>query len=225
MSTVQQVNRIPLIGEKAPDFEATTSKGKIHFPSDYNGKWVILFSHPGDFTPVCTTEFVGFQERIKDFKELNTDLVGLSVDQVFSHIKWVEWIKDNLDVSIEFPIIADDMGLISQKYGMIHEKKGNNSVRAVFLIDPNGIIRAILYYPQEIGRNIDEIVRMLRAFQTHEKHKVAIPANWPNNTFLGSKVILPPPTNQALADERKKKIANKELEGYDWWLVTQEITN
>ena len=223
MMIAQEVDRIPLIGEKAPQFEANTTKGKINFPDYYNGKWVVLFSHPGDFTPVCTTEFVGFQERIKDFKELNTELIGLSIDQVFSHIKWVEWIKDNLDTSIEFPIIADDMGLIAQKYGMIHAKKGNNSVRAVFLVDPNGIIRAILYYPQEIGRNIDEIIRMIKAFQTHEKHKVAIPANWPNNAFLGSKVIIPPATTHELAQERKKKLATKELKGYDWWLITQEL--
>ena len=223
MITEQEVYRIPLIGEKAPQFEANTTHGKINFPDDYKGKWIVLFSHPGDFTPVCTTEFIGFQERIKDFNELNTTLIGLSIDQVFSHIKWVEWIKDNLDTSIEFPIIADDMGLIAQKYGMIHAKKGNNSVRAVFLVDPNGIIRAILYYPQEIGRNIDEIIRMIKAFQIHEKHKVAVPANWPNNSFLGSKVIVPPATTQELAQERKKKLETKEIEGYDWWLVTQEV--
>ena len=223
MSTEELFNKIPLIGEKAPQFEVNTTIGKINFPDHYKGKWVVFFSHPGDFTPVCTTEFVSFQERIKEFNALNTELLGLSIDQVYSHIKWVEWIKDNLDVSIEFPIIADDMGLIAQKYGMIHTSKGNNSVRAVFLVDPNGLIRAILYYPQEIGRNIDEIIRMIKAFQTHEKHKVAIPANWPKNTILGSKVIVPPPTNQNIAFERKNKLANNEIEGYDWWLVVQEV--
>ena len=144
MTTEQEANKIPLIGEKAPPFEANTTKGKIDFPNYYKGKWIVFFSHPGDFTPVCTTEFVGFQERIKEFQELNAELIGLSIDQVYSHIKWVEWITDNLDVSIEFPIIADDMGIIAQKYGMVHTKKGNNTVRAVFLIDPNGIIRAML---------------------------------------------------------------------------------
>ena len=152
----------------------------------------MLFSHPADFTPVCTTEFVGFQKRYEEFKKLNCELIGLSIDQVFSHIKWVEWIKEKLNVEIEFPIIADDTGTIAYLYGMIHPGKGTNTVRSVFIIDPSGIIRAILYYPQELGRNLDEILRMVRALQISDEENVAMPANWPNNELIGDKVIIPP---------------------------------
>ncbi|MGB9614501.1 MAG: peroxiredoxin, partial [Fervidobacterium sp.] len=126
---------LPLIGEKVPEFTAKTTHGVINFPKDYEGKWVVLFSHPADFTPVCTTEFVAFQKRFDEFKALNTELIGLSIDQVFSHIKWVEWIKEKLGIEIKFPIIADDRGQIAELFGMIHPGKGTNTVRAVFIID------------------------------------------------------------------------------------------
>ncbi len=157
--------KFPLLGEKTPSFEAQTTKGKVKFPDDYKGKWVVLFSHPADFTPVCTTEFVAFQKRYREFKKLGCELIGLSIDQVFSHIKWVEWIKEKLNVEIEFPIIADDRGSIACELGMIHPGKGTNTVRAVFIIDPNGVLRALLYYPQELGRNMDEILRIIRLFK------------------------------------------------------------
>ena len=212
MEMEKEVYRIPLIGEKAPSFKAKTTHGEVNFPEDFKGKWVVLFSHPADFTPVCTTEFYAFQKRYEEFKKLNTELIGLSIDQVFSHIKWVEWIKEKLGVEIEFPIIADDLGNISKMYGMIHPGKGTNTVRAVFIIDPNGIIRAILYYPQEVGRNIDEILRMIKAFQVADKNKVAMPANWPNNELIGSKVIIPPATSKKEANERLEKAKKKEIE-------------
>ena len=150
---------LPLLGEKVPSFEAQTTSGKIRFPEDYRGKWVVLFSHPADFTPVCTTEFVAFQKRYEEFKKLNCELIGLSIDQVFSHMKWKEWIKEKLGIEIKFPIIADDQGRIAKLLGMIHPSKGTNTVRAVFIIDPKGILRAMIYYPQELGRNMDEILR------------------------------------------------------------------
>ena len=125
-----------LIGDKLPEIKAQTTKGIINLPEDYKGKWLVLFSHPADFTPVCTTEFVAFQKRYDKFRELNCELVGLSIDQVFSHIKWVQWIKDNLNTEIEFPVIADDTGKISEKLGFIHPGKGTNTVRAVLIIDP-----------------------------------------------------------------------------------------
>jgi len=149
-----------------------------------------ILQSPGDFTPVCTTEFVAFQKRFDEFKALNTELIGLSVDQVPSHIKWVQWIKDNLGVEIQFPIIADELGRVAKALGLIHPAKGTNTVRAVYIVDPKGIIRAILYYPQEIGRNIDEIIRMIKAFQTADANHVAIPANWPNNELMGDEVII-----------------------------------
>jgi peroxiredoxin (alkyl hydroperoxide reductase subunit C) len=217
------ISKIPLIGEKVPSFEAQTTKGRIKFPEDYKGKWVVLFSHPADFTPVCTSEFVAFQKRFKEFKKLNCELIGLSIDQIFSHIKWVEWIKEKLNIEIEFPVIADDTGKIANLLGMIHPEKGTNTVRAVFFIDPNGIIRAMLYYPQEIGRNMDEILRVIKALQISDENKVAMPANWPNNELIGSKVIIPPPKDERTAKERIEKAKVKEIECFDWWFCYKKI--
>lgn len=213
------VGRMPLIGDKVPSFEAKSTKGLIRFPDDYKGKWVVLFSHPADFTPVCTTEFVAFQKRYEEFKKLNCELVGLSIDQVFSHIKWVEWIKEKLGIEIQFPIIADDVGRIANMLGMIHPGKGTNTVRAVFIIDPQGVIRAIMYYPQELGRNMDEILRAVKAMQISDRERVAIPANWPNNELIGDKVIIPPPTSEQEAKERPKK-----YECFDWWFCYKSLT-
>ncbi len=210
--------RFPLIGEKFPELEVVTTHGKVKLPDDFKGKWFILFSHPADFTPVCTTEFVAFQKRYDQFKALNTELIGLSIDQVFSHIKWVQWIKENLDVEIKFPIIADDTGQVSSKLGLIHPGKGTNTVRAVFIVDPKGIIRAILYYPQELGRNMDEILRMIKGFQTSDANGVAIPANWPNNELVGDEVIIPPAMTEKEAEERVKK-----YDCFDWWFCHKKI--
>jgi len=223
MEMEKEVYRLPLIGEKAPSFKAKTTQGIINFPDDYKGKWVVLFSHPADFTPVCTTEFYAFQKRYEEFKKLNAELIGLSIDQVFSHIKWVEWIKEKLGIEIKFPIIADDLGNVAKLYGMIHPGKGTNTVRSVFIIDPNGIIRAILYYPQEVGRNIDEILRVVRALQVSDKNGVAMPANWPNNELIGSKVIIPPASSEKEAKERLEKAKKKEIEAYDWWFAYKEL--
>jgi len=214
---------MPLLGEKAPSFTAKTTHGVINFPDDFKGKWVVLFSHPADFTPVCTTEFVAFQKRYEEFQKLNVQLIGLSIDQVFSHIKWVEWIKEKLGVEIKFPIIADDTGEIARKYGMIHPGKGTNTVRAVFIIDPNGVLRAVLYYPQEVGRNIDEILRLVKALQTSDKYEVALPANWPNNELIRDRAIIPPATDEKTAKERLERAARKEIECYDWWFCHKEL--
>ncbi|MGC9520725.1 MAG: peroxiredoxin [Anaerolineae bacterium] len=203
---------IPLIGDKFPEMTVNTTHGKMTLPEEYEGKWLILFSHPGDFTPVCTTEFYAFQKRYPEFKELNTELLGLSVDQVHSHIKWTEWIHDNLNLKIEFPIIADT-GDVANTLGLIHPGNPTATVRAVFIVDPDSTIRAILYYPAELGRNLDEIVRMIKGFQVAEKQKVAIPADWPNNELFGDDVILPPASTEAMAEERRG------MDGcLDWWL-------
>ncbi|AFG35858.1 MAG: peroxiredoxin [Fervidobacterium pennivorans] len=208
----------PLIGDKVPEFTAKTTHGVINFPKDYEGKWVVLFSHPADFTPVCTTEFVAFQKRYEEFKKLNTELIGLSIDQVFSHIKWVQWIKEKLGIEIQFPIIADDRGQISELFGMIHPGKGTNTVRAVFIIDPKGILRAMLYYPQELGRNMDEILRMVKGLQVNDEHGVALPANWPNNELIGDEVIIPPATDCQTAAKRPQ-----EYDCYDWWFCHKKL--
>lgn len=208
----------PLIGEPFPEFKAVTTKGVINFPKDYAGKWVVLFSHPADFTPVCTTEFFAFQKRYEEFRKLNTELIGLSIDQVFSHIKWVEWIKEKLGVEIQFPVIADDRGKIAEQLGMIHPSKGNNTVRAVFIIDPKGVLRAVLYYPQELGRNMDEILRMIKGLQISDKEGVAIPANWPQNELVNDEVIVPPASDVDTAEKRLK-----EYDCYDWWFCHKKL--
>lgn len=212
------LNKFPLIGEAMPNLTVQTTHGTKNIPGDYKGKWIVLFSHPADFTPVCTTEFVAFAKRNEEFKKLNAELIGLSIDQVFSHIKWVEWIKEKIGVEIPFPVIADSLGTMAMSMGMIHPQKGSETTRAVFIIDPDGIIRIILFYPQEIGRNIDEILRALKALQVHVEHKVALPANWPNNELIGDRVIIPPAKSQQDAKERLSK-----FEGYDWWFVHKKI--
>jgi peroxiredoxin (alkyl hydroperoxide reductase subunit C) len=209
--------KMPLIGDQFPKIEVVTTKGKMSLPDDVKGKWFILFSHPADFTPVCTTEFYAFQKRYDEFKKLNTELIGLSVDQVFAHIKWEEWIKDNLKLEIQFPIIADT-GAISNTLGLIHPNKGTNTVRAVFIVDPESVIRAILYYPQELGRNFDEFLRMIKAFQVSDKEKVAMPANWPNNELIQDQVIIPPAQDTATAQKRKS-----EYDNYDWWFAYKKL--
>ena len=211
-------NSFPLIGEKFPEMTVTTTQGKINLPGDYAGKWFILFSHPADYTPVCTTEFVAFQKRYAEFKALNCELIGLSIDQVFSHIKWTEWIEEKLGVTIEFPIIADDMGNVAKKLGMVHEAKGTNTVRAVFIVDDKGVVRIIFYYPQELGRNMDELLRAVKGMQTSDAHGVAIPAGWPNNELIKDSVIIPPACDVASAKKRLD-----EYEGYDWWFCYKKL--
>ncbi len=220
---MDEVTRMPLLGDKFPEMEVKTTHGVIKLPDHYKGKWFILFSHPADFTPVCTTEFVAFQKRYDQFRELGVELIGLSIDQTFSHIKWVEWIEEKLGVKIEFPIIADDLGKVAAKLGLIHPGKGTNTVRAVFVVDPNGVIRLILYYPQEIGRNMDEILRAVKALQTSDKNGVATPANWPENELIGDKVIIPPAGDVKTAKERLEKAKAGEFECYDWWFCYKKL--
>ncbi len=208
---------MPLIGDEFPEMTVQTTKGVMDLPEVFKGKWFILFSHPADFTPVCTTEFVAFQKRYDQLRKLNCELVGFSVDQVFSHIKWEEWIKDNLKIEIEFPIIADT-GTVADTLGLIHPNKGTNTVRAVFIVDPEGIIRAILYYPQELGRNFDEIVRMVQGLQISDNEGVAMPANWPENELIKDEVIVPPASDVQTARKRKD-----EYECFDWWFCHKKL--
>ena len=215
--------RMKLLGEKFPSMEVVTTHGPKKLPEDYEGKWFVLFSHPGDFTPVCTTEFVEFSRRDQEFKDLNTELVGLSVDQVFSHIKWVEWINENSDVTVPFPVIADELGRVSNQLGMIHPGKGTNTVRAVFIMDDKGIIRLIMYYPQEVGRSVDEILRSVKALQLSDTHGVAMPENWPNNQWLGDHVIVPPAATEELAKKRKEDCDIEDATVLDWWLVHKPL--
>lgn len=210
----------PLIGDKLPQIEVKTTHGIMKLPDYFAGKWFVLFSHPADFTPVCTTEFVAFEKRRSDFEKLNCDLIGLSIDQVFSHMKWTEWIHQNLGVEIKFPIIADDSGRVAAKMGMVHPGKGTNTVRAVFIVDPEGKVRLIIYYPQEIGRNTDEILRALKALQTSDSYKISTPANWPNNELIGDEVIIPPPGDEKTA---KTRVTGGEIVCKDWWFCHKKL--
>lgn len=213
----EQTRSLPRLGERAPDFEASTTHGKVKL-SDYKGKWLVLFSHPADFTPVCTTEFAAFAEVQPQLKELNCELLGLSIDSTFSHIAWVRNIEEKLGVKITFPIVADLDMKVSSLFGMIHPQLGNTAtVRAVFVLDDQGILRSMIYYPMTTGRNMDEIVRLVQALQTADKHKVATPANW----RPGDKVIVPPPQTTEAAAER----LNQGYECIDWYLCKKSLPN
>ena len=211
---------MPLIGEKAPEFKAKTTMGEIEFPKDYEGKWVILFSHPADFTPVCTTEFMTFASMQEDFRRLNTELIGLSIDSIYAHIAWLRTIKEKIeykgmkDVEVMFPVIEDLKMDVANKFGMVQPKASTTqAVRAVFIMDPDAIIRAILYYPLSNGRNMDEIKRLIIALQKTDSEGIATPANWQP----GDDVIIPPPGSCGSAKER----VEKEEEGkycLDWFM-------
>lgn len=222
MEKSNEFSRMPLLGDKFPEMRVQTTHGEMVLPNDLKGKWFILFSHPADFTPVCTTEFVAFQKRYDKFRELNCELVGMSVDQVFSHIKWEEWIEENIGVQIEFPIIADT-GAVAAKLGLVHPGKGTNTVRAVFIVDASGHIRIIFYYPQELGRNMDELLRALRAMQISDEKKVAMPANWPDNELVKDNVIIPPAKDTKTAKDRKEKAKEGSFECYDWWFCHKKL--
>jgi len=206
---------LPQLNEPAPDFEAVTTHGTIKL-SDYRGKWVILFSHPADFTPVCTTEFAAFAAIYPDLQERNVDLIGLSIDSIYSHIAWVRNIQEHLGVEIPFPVIADLDMKVAKKYGMVHPNASSTqAVRAVFLIDPEGLLRAMIYYPLSNGRNMDEILRLVDALQASDQHGIATPANW----RPGEKVIVPPPKTQADAAKR----VGEGYECVDWYLCKKTI--
>ena len=211
-----------VIGEKFPEVEVKTTHGNMKLPDAFKGKWFVLFSHPADFTPVCTTEFYGMQKRLKKFKELGAEVIGLSVDQVFSHLKWIEWIKDNLKEEIQFPVIADDRGMTAEALGMI-PAGASITARAVFIVDPKGVIRAIVYYPAEVGRDWDEILRALKALQISDKHGVALPHKWPENELIKERVIIPPAGTTDQIKEREKAKSKGEIECFDWWLCHKKL--
>lgn len=217
---------VPRIGDPAPAFSAVTTQGKINFPADYAGKWVIFFSHPADFTPVCTTEFMTFASMQQKFTAYNTELVGLSVDGLYSHIAWLRTIKDKItfrdmhDVEVTFPLIEDVSMEVAHKYGMIMPgEDSTKAVRAVFVIDPAGVIRALIYYPLSLGRNFDELLRVIQALQTADHFDVATPADW----RPGDRVIVPTAGSCGTADERMAgHVEGVECE--DWFFCTKQIS-
>lgn len=225
MENNQEVYAMPRIGEKAPVFKAVTTQGEINFPADYSGSWVILFSHPADFTPVCTSEFMTFATMEKQFNQANCKLVGLSVDGLYSHIAWLRTIKEKIeykgmkDVEVTFPFIEDITMEVAKKYGMMMPGESNTkAVRAVFVIDPQGIIRTIIYYPLSLGRNFDELYRVILALQTADEFKVATPADW----RPGDDVIISPAGSCGTAKDR---MDGKEdgLECKDWFFCTKKL--
>jgi peroxiredoxin (alkyl hydroperoxide reductase subunit C) len=211
---------MPLIGDDAPAFKARTTMGEVNFPADYKGKWVILFSHPADFTPVCTTEFMTFASLQDEFRKLNTELIGLSIDSIYAHIAWLRTIKEKIewkgmkDVEVNFPVIEDIRMDVAMKFGMVQPNASTTqAVRAVFIIDDKAKVRAVLYYPLSTGRNMDEFVRLIKAMQKADRDGVATPANWQP----GDDVIIPPPGSCGTAKERVEK---KEEGKYclDWFI-------
>ncbi len=217
---MNEMPRMPLIGDDAPAFIAKTTNGEINFPKDYKGKWVILFSHPADFTPVCTTEFMTFATMQEEFKNLNTELIGLSIDSLYAHIAWLRTIKEKIefkdmkDVEVNFPLIEDLKMEVAKKYGMVQPNASTTqAVRAVFIIDDKAKVRAVLYYPLSNGRNMDEIKRLVIAMQKSDKEQIATPANWQP----GDDVIIPPPGSCGSAKER---VESKEEGKYclDWFM-------
>ena len=203
------------INAPAPDFEAETTHGPIRLSEWNRDKWVVLFSHPSDFTPVCTTEFIGFAERYEDFQERGVELLGLSIDGLHSHIAWVRNIEEKFGVEIPFPVIADIDQKVARKYGMVHGTSSDTStVRTVFVIDPDRRLRAMVYYPLEAGRQIDEFVRLVDALQTIDEQEVATPADWTK----GDDVVMPPPET---ADEAAARMQDPEADVTDWYFATK----
>jgi len=220
MSTETTVSRIPRINEPAPEIEGKSTHGMIRL-TDYTskGKWVMLFSHPADFTPVCTTEFVEFGRRHQDFERLNVQPVGVAVDSIYAHIAWVRNIEDNFKVRIQFPVIADLDQKVAQAFGMVHQAVSDTAtVRAVFFIDPKNTIRALLYYPLNLGRSVDELLRVFEALQTADQNACALPANW----RPGDAVIVPAPITQADAEKRVQSNGNG-VDVTDWYFTKKKL--
>lgn len=208
---------IPRIGETAPDFKAPTTIGEITFSDWHKGSWVVLFSHPADFTPVCSTELTEFARKSDEFSRMNTKLIGLSIDSIHSHLAWRENLKQILDVELPYPLIADLSMDVASKYGMIHPGASSTAtVRAVFVIDPKRTIRALVYYPMNVGRNVDEVLRLVEALQTADGNACATPVNWRK----GEKVIVPPPKTVAEVKERE---THKDYERFDFYLNKKTI--
>ena len=213
---------MPLIGDPAPAFRSMTTMGKVNFPEDYKGKWVVFFSHPADFTPVCTTEFIALARRADEFREINAELLGLSIDSLHSHLAWAESIEHiDLDgkgkVKIPFPIVADISMSVAKAYGMLQTVAKTQTVRAVFIIDPDSIIRAILFYPMSTGRNIDEIKRIILSLQKHDADNVSTPADW----NPGDPVVMGAPLTLEAAKDRMES-ANDDMIPYSWYLTMKK---
>ena len=217
MTMTAPTSSIPKIGDTAPDFDATTTQGALKFSEYAKDSWVILFSHPADFTPVCSTELGEFARRSDEFKQRGAKLIGLSIDSIHSHLAWRENLKSILDIELPYPLIADLSMDVASKYGMIHPGASSTAtVRAVFVIDPKRVVRALVYYPMNVGRNVEEVSRLLEALQTADKNVCATPVNWRK----GEKVIVPPPKT---VNEVKERETHKEYERFDFYLNKKQL--
>ncbi|NLA23589.1 MAG: peroxiredoxin [Bacteroidales bacterium] len=221
----KKVFSMPRIGDMAPEFTAVTTQGQINFPADYKGKWVILFSHPADFTPVCTSEFMTFANMEKQFNDANTELVGLSIDGLYSHIAWLRAIKEKIEykgmknIEVKFPLIEDISMDVATKYGMVMPgESSTQAVRAVFIIDPKGIVRTIIYYPLSLGRNFNELYRAVIALQAADEFGIATPADW----HPGDDVIVPTAGSCGVAQERMES-KEEDMTCYDWFFCTRKL--
>ena len=195
--------KMPALGEPFPRTEVETTAGNFVLPDHYKGKWFVLFSHPGDFTPVCTSEFESFSMSKHLFDEIDCELIGLSLDSVESHVDWATWFLSNAPAPVTFPIIGNDSAeVLAQKLGMVFKTYGNSTVRTVFIVDPKGVLRLMMYYPMEIGRSISEIVRSVKALQKFERENLMTPADWPNNTWLGKDAVIVP--NSSVPEDKAK---------------------
>ena len=217
----QERQPIPRINDPAPDFKALSTHGEITLSQFTKaGKWVLLFSHPADFTPVCTTEFIEFSRLAPEFEKRNVQLIGLSVDSIYSHLGWEQNIEKNFGQRVPFPVIADRNMAVASLYGLIHPGASDTAtVRAVFVIDPKGMVRALIYYPLTIGRNADEILRLIEALQTTDKYGIATPVNW----RPGQEVIVPPPTNETALRERLEMGKKGEVKQTDWYFSKKQV--
>lgn len=218
----EETMRMPMIGDVAPAFRSMTTKGKVNFPEDYKGKWVVFFSHPADFTPVCTTEFIALSKRYEEFQSMNTELLGLSIDSLHSHLAWaksieeIDW-KGEGTVVLPFPIVADISMEVAKKYGMLQTVAKTQTVRAVFIIDPESVVRAILYYPMSTGRNMEEIKRVLQSLQKHDAENISTPADW----VPGDDVLMGAPLTLEDAQARVKD-AGEDIIPYAWYLTAKK---
>ncbi len=209
---------LPAIGTALPEFSAQTTQGTLTRPMGASTRWLILFSYIGDFTPVCTTEICSFQKRLPAFTELECDIVGLSTASVDTHLRWNEWMKEKTNFKIQFPLIADEQGELAKKLGIYDDEKGCIATRATLFVDPAGIVRMSMYYPAEVGRDMDEVIRALKALQTADSMKCGMPANWPRNGLVGDHILLAPAKDEQTG---RQTLAN--TGGFDWWFCHKSI--
>lgn len=214
----EQQGQVQKLGERLRNYKVQTTKGIKFIPKDYSGSWLVLFSHSGAFTPVCTSEYVEFARANSAFRKIDCQLLGVSGDQIYIQLKWLQWMKSNLGVRVPFPVISDPAGRLTRDLGMYHPAHSDALSRTVIIVDDNHVVRYIAHYPNEVGRNIEEIHRMVKALQTADRHKAGVPANWPESSLVGKSIVLNPPKDEKAVEERLKK-----RNCFDWWFCYKRV--